>query len=110
MRKSAAEDKATYVEGVGDYMNGASNADLFKALRQLRVGSTFRKRSLLPLPHLQDENTGVALSWEDRDERWRQHCSKMEAGIDTNTPDLVDRAINGALKRASAHSVHTLLG
>ena len=108
VRKSAAEDKATYVAGIGDYMNGASNADLFKALRQLRIGSTFRKRSLLPLPHLQDENNGVALSWEDRDERWRQHCSKMEAGIDTNTSDLVDRAIQGALKRASAHPVHTL--
>ena len=108
VRKSAAEDKATYVAGIGDYMNGASNADLFKALRQLRVGSTFRKRSLLPLPHLQDENNGVALSWEDRDEGWRQHCSKMEAGIDTNTSDLVDRAIHGALKRASAHPVHTL--
>lgn len=32
----------------------------------------------------------------------------MEAGMATNTSDLVDRAINGALKRASAHSVHTL--
>ncbi len=108
VRKSAAEDKAKYIETIGHYVAGASNSDVFKALKRLRVGSAFRKRSLVPLPFLQDEQTGTAMSWEERDERWRSHCARMEAGVTTTTMALTERAIEGSFRRVGVNSNHTL--
>ena len=108
VRRSAADDKAKYIAEIGNYMAGATNNDVFKALKRLRVGSTFRKRSLVPLPYLTDDQTGTAMSWEEKDERWRSHCAKMEAGVTTNTEALTARAIDGSFRRVRVNPHHSL--
>ena len=97
LREQTKDDKTQFV----DRASGASTTEVFKELRLLRVGSKFRKMKQQPLPQVIDEDSEHALDGEARDRVWLQHCSKLEAAVDTTTHRLLQRIRQGSFTRAA---------
>ena len=108
VRKSADDDKAIYVDNIGKEAAGQNNTEIFKTLKKLRVGSSFRKKALTPLPLLQGQDGEALQLWEDRDDRWREQCSRMEAGVLTTTDILMTEARKRSHQRLQRLPEHEL--
>ena len=94
------QDKALFVENIVNKANGERGADIFAALKPLRIGGKARKMGIPPLPGFSeggvqpvDPDTSHAL--------WMKHCAHMEAGVFTTTKRLVQRARKGSFERAA---------
>ena len=107
-RQSVAQDKANYINAIGEEAAIQSNSDIFSTLRRLRVGSCFRKKALTPLPLIKDEQGKNLASWEERDDKWKNHCATMEAGVDTDTPKLIEQLAHGSFQRNCHQPDHSL--
>ena len=101
LRDQTKDDKTQFVNSVVDRASGASTTEVLKELRLLRVGSKFRKMKQQPLPQVIDEDSEHALDGEARDRVWLQHCSKLEAAVDTTTHRLLQRIRQGSFTRAA---------
>ncbi len=101
LREQTKEDKTQFVNSVVDKASSASTTDVFKELRLLRVGSRFRKMKQQPLPQVLDGDLEHALDGEARDRVWLQHCSKLEAAVETTTHRLLQRIRQGSFNRAA---------
>ena len=108
VRSNAADDKAEFISKIGTEASQQNNTEIFATLKKLRVGAGFRKRALTPLPMLHDNKGAVLQSWEQRDDRWREHCASMEAGVLTSTSNLLKAAQSGTLKRIQQFPDHDL--
>ena len=106
VRTCSADDKAAYISRIGTEAAAQNNTDIFATLRKLSVGSGFRKKSLAPLPLLKSDDGVVLQSWESRDDRWREHCASMEAGILTTTDSLLNSSRKTSFKRLQIHPDH----
>lgn len=67
LRTSLACDKARYLDKVVIQASQYKGAEIFKALRPLRVGSAIRKRGMKALPYLIDAQGEVAFDEDARD-------------------------------------------
>ena len=103
VRKCSADDKAAYVAAIGDEAAVQSNTDIFRSLRKLRVGSSFRKRAITPLPQLNGKDGDAASTWEERDDIWLRHCATMEAGVPTTSQRLIARIQEKSFIRAASN-------
>ena len=110
VRNSAADDKAAFINNIGTTAATQNNTDIFATLKRLRVGAAFRKKALTPLPLLKGSDSVTLQSWEGRDDCWREHCAKMEAGVQTTTASLVQAARQSSFKRLQLHPEQSLQG
>ena len=108
VRQSSSDDKAAFVATIGDEVAVQSNADIFRSLRKLRVGSCFRKKAVTPLPMLRGPDGEIASSWEARDDIWLQHCSQIEAGVVTTSKRLISRIQEKSFGRVVRNPVRHL--
>ena len=107
-RQSVEQDKVTYINAIGEEAAHQSNAEIFATLRRLRVGGCFRKKALTPLPLLKDSQGKILASWEDRDDRWKEHCATMEAGVETSTHELLEQLHSRSFERNCHQPYHSL--
>ena len=91
LRSSLARDKAGYIDKIVVSAGNCKGADIFRALRPLRIGSAIRKRGIKTLPYLVGADGVAAIDEEARDKMWTDHCAAMEAGHITTTADLLAR-------------------
>ena len=91
LRISLGVDKALFLESVVKEAGKYKGADIFRALRPLRIGSALRKRGIRTLPYLINKEGTVAIDEEARDQMWNDHCATMEAGVATSTHRLLQR-------------------
>ena len=93
LRLSLARDKASYIDKIVVSAGNCKGADIFRALRPLRIGSAIRKRGIKTLPYLVGADGVAAIDEEARDKMWTDHCAAMEAGhiTTTVTADLLAR-------------------
>lgn len=91
LRLSLAKDKANFLDQVVRDAGNCRGADIFKALRPLRIGSAIKKRGLQALPFLVDQDGVAALDEDARDQVWGTHCATLEAGVATTTRRLLQR-------------------
>lgn len=91
LRRSLGQDKAHYLEKVIVEADKKRGADIFQALKPLRIGSQIRKRGIRTLPFLIDGAGQVAHDELARDKLWSDHCAAMEAGVETSEKRLVQR-------------------
>ena len=100
VRSGIKDDKARFIEGVADKAESAKGVDVYKELRPLRIGGKFRKRGPTTLP-------GFILDGEQavdhlhNESLWLRHCANLEAGVQTSTARLLQRARKGAMERMS---------
>lgn len=99
LREGIKEDKAIYIETLVSEANNAKSTDIYKKLKQLRVGASFRKKAVQALPQLRDEQGEMAGDAFERDAIWSRHCARMEAGVRTTTHRLLLRARRKAVDR-----------
>lgn len=100
LKAAIKNDKAHFIDqGVGE-ANGRRGADLYQALKPLRIGGKSRKMGIPPLPGFSAD--GVQPVDPDKStDLWTQHCANMEAGVLTSTSRLLQRARRGSLERAA---------
>lgn len=106
LRMAIQKDKALYIEKVTTDANCATGANIYKELKKLRVGSSFRKKAIQTLPQLCDEEGNVAGDAHARDAIWSRHCARMEAGVRTTTKRLLLRARRNAAGRWNESAQH----
>ena len=92
LRASLGRDKALFLESVIQKAEQQKGADIFQAIRPLRIGSNIRKRGMKTLPFLVDKEGTVAVDEWERDRLWSNHCAAMEAGVETTEKRLLQRA------------------
>ena len=91
LRSSLGDDKKHYLESVIQEAGKYKGADIFRALRPLRIGSAIRKRGIRTLPYLINKEGVVAIDEAARDQMWNDHCATMEAGVATSAQRLLQR-------------------
>ena len=93
-------DKAHFIDQVVGEANGHRGADLYQALKPLRIGGKSRKMGIPPLPGFSADGV-QPVDAERSTDLWTQHCANMEAGVLTSTSRLLQRARRGSLERAA---------
>lgn len=101
LREQVAIDKAEFVNSIVDRAATTSTAEVFKALRPLRIGGRFRKMKQPPLPQLQTADGEMAEDPGTADSIWLRHCANLEAGVQTTTNRLLQRIRKGSFGRAA---------
>ena len=97
VRELIKADKAGFVELVVDKAEAAQGVDLYKELRPLRIGGRFRKGA--------SAHPGFAIDGEQardhlhNEKLWLRYCARLEAGVETSTSRLLQRARKGAASR-----------
>ena len=97
VRELVKADKASFVESVVDRAEAAHGTDLYKELRPLRIGGRFRRNATA--------HPGFAVEGEQardhlhNEKLWLRYCAKLEAGVETTTARLLQRARRGATLR-----------
>ena len=97
VRELVKADKASFVESVVDRAEAAHGTDLYKELRPLRIGGRFRRDATA--------HPGFAVDGEQardhlhNEKLWLRYCAKLEAGVETTTARLLQRARRGATLR-----------
>lgn len=106
LRHDIKEGKTKYVENVVQKANEVKGSDIYRELKRLRVGASFRKKAIQTLPQLCNEQGEEAGDAYERDSIWSRHCAKMEAGVRTTTKRLLMRSRRNATYRWNASDEH----
>ena len=100
LRQSIKQDKADFISAVVRKANQGGMVDLYRELRPLRIGGVQRRRGFPTMPGFQWEGE-MANTAEESEAFWLRHCSNLEAGVQTNTVRLLQRARKHAFCRQS---------
>lgn len=100
LKGAIKDDKAVFIDDVVNNANTCHGADLYQALKPLRLGSKSRKMGIPPLPGFSVDGEQPVDLGKSVD-LWMQHCANMEAGVPTAICRLVQRARKGSLSRAA---------
>ena len=107
LRVAIQKDKAKFIDKVTTEANCATGSNIYKELKKLRVGSSFRKKAIQTIPQLRDEEGKVAGDAAARDQIWSRYCARMEAGVKTTTQRMLLRARKAARARWESSAQQT---
>ena len=94
LKKCVKQDKASFIDQVASQAQISKGLDIYQELKKLRIGSKFRKRGPTTLPGF-----GGAMDCEQSDQIWAEHCSRMEAAVNTSTSRLLQRCRQDGARR-----------
>ena len=84
LRSELKKAKAAFVETLGKRVSQATPTEIFAELRKVKVGGSFRKRGVTPLPAWAMSDGTIEETPEQRAEVWRERCSDLEAGFESS--------------------------
>ena len=102
LKQRVKHDKAEFIDQVASQAQSSKGLDIYQELKKLRIGSKIRKRGPSTLPGF-----GGAEDYNQSDQIWAEHCSKMEAAVQTTTSRLLQRCRQDGSRRLEDFSDFT---
>ena len=89
LRAACGNDRTQYLEQLASEASGRNSKDAFAALR--RILGIRRRKPYSPdvLPSLKEKDGSMCTTANDIANRWRQHFSTLEAGIESSAEDIL---------------------